>query len=83
MLNTEIYVSLVSDINKKLDYTKSEFEKEVLSMIDFALEREYALENLNSVFILQDITNEVNKIDFDVKPEVHDFINSLISNYKK
>ena len=83
MLNTEIYVSLVSDINKKLDYTKSEFEKEVLSMIDFALEREYSLENLNSVFILQDITNLVNKIDFDVKPEVHDFINSLISNYKK
>lgn len=83
MLNTEIYVSLVSDINKKIDYTKAELKEEVISMIEFALEREYDLVDLNSNFILQDITNLLDKNDFDVNPEVHDFINSLILNYKK
>lgn len=67
---------LVNDLRETVSYTEHDLTQEVIFVINSASERGYNLSDIDSTFILQDITGKLNERDFSEK--VLKFIDNLL-----
>lgn len=71
-------IFLVNDLREIVNYTKHELTQEVNFVINSASERGYNLSDIDSTFVLQDITGRLNEKEFNVSDKVLNFIDNLL-----